>query len=54
MNNKAQTSIHILVGVIVILGGLLYLFNQGGLGLIVTTLGLLIEAIINWMGRITN
>lgn len=54
MNNRAQTSIHILVVVIVILGGLLYLFNQGGLGLVVTTIGLLIEAIVNWLGRIID
>ena len=52
MNKKVQISIHILVGIIVILGGLLYLFNQSALGLIVTTLGLLIEAIVNWMGKI--
>ena len=52
MNNRAQISLHILVGIIVILGGLLYLFNQAGMGLIVTTLGLLIEAIVNWVGKI--
>ncbi len=52
MNNKGSDSLHILVGVIVMLGGLLYLFNQANLGLIVTSLGLLIEAIINWVGRV--
>jgi len=52
MNKIASTPLHILVGVIVILGGILYLFNQNGLGLIITSLALLIEAIINWVGKI--
>jgi len=48
MNNKAQTSIHIIVGILLLAGGISYLANQSGLGLILASLGLLVEAIVNW------
>lgn len=51
-DKRGTASIHILVGVIILLGGLLYLFNQPGLGLVTTSVGLLIEAIINWVVKI--
>lgn len=37
--------IHIITGVLLILGGVLYLLNQGNWGLIIASIGLLTEAI---------
>ena len=48
MNKRAQTSIHIIVGILLLVGGISYLANQAGLGLILASLGLLIEAVVNW------
>lgn len=48
MDKKSQTSIHIIVGILLLLGGIAYLSNQSGLGLILASLGLLVEAIVNW------
>ena len=48
MNKKSQTSIHIIVGILLLAGGISYLANQSGLGLILASLGLLVEAIVNW------
>ncbi|MBU3907412.1 MAG: hypothetical protein KKA64_04150 [Nanoarchaeota archaeon] len=52
MNKKAQASIHIIVGILLLAGGVSYLVNQSGLGLVLASLGLLIEAIVNWIGKI--
>lgn len=54
MNKKAISSLHLIVGVLIVTGGLLYLFNHAGLGLITATIGLLVEAIINWVGKMSN
>ena len=53
-NKRALAPLHIIVGVMVIAGGLLYLFNQPGAGLVITTIGLLVEAIVNWSGKLTG
>jgi hypothetical protein len=46
MNRKAMVEpIHLIVGVLAILGGVLYLLNKGNWGLIVVSIGLLMEAI---------
>ncbi|MEK6906836.1 MAG: hypothetical protein AABW81_04420 [Nanoarchaeota archaeon] len=37
--------IHLIAGVCLILGGLLYIFNNGNWGLVVASIGLLVEAI---------
>ena len=48
MEKREQTSIHIIVGILLLIGGVSYLANQSGLGLILASLGVLIEAIVNW------
>lgn len=54
-NKKAEASaLHIIIGVMLIFGGLFYIFGQNAIGLIIATIGLLAEAIINWMGKIGN
>jgi hypothetical protein len=48
MKNKrgfTTDPIHLIVGVMAIAGGLLYLVNYGSWGLIVVTIGLLMEAL---------
>ncbi len=46
MNIKAMSDpIHLMVGVLAIIGGSLYLMNKGNWGLIVVSIGLLMEAI---------
>tara|TARA_Y100000310_G_C20605886_1_gene775453 strand:+ start:1196 stop:1357 length:162 start_codon:yes stop_codon:yes gene_type:complete len=52
MHKSAQTSVHIIVGILVIMGGISYLINQGGLGLVFISIGLLVEAVVNWVGKI--
>jgi hypothetical protein len=53
MNRKANADIlHILVGILLIGGGIAYIFNQTGLGLVIASIGLLTEAIVNWLGKI--
>lgn len=53
-DKRALMPLHIIVGVMVIAGGLLYVFNQSGAGLVINTIGLLIEAIINWSGKLAG
>lgn len=47
MKNKkgAVDPLHLIVGILAILGGVLYLLNKGNWGLIVVSIGLLTEAI---------
>lgn len=47
-NNKSMGDpLQIIVGVIVISGGFLYLINKGSWGLVVVSIGLLMEAMKN-------
>ena len=46
---KSQTSINIIVGILLIFGGIAYILNFNGLGLVLASIGLLIEAIVNWV-----
>jgi len=52
MNKKGDSILHIIVGILLIGGGIAYMFNQTGLGLIIASLGLLVEAIVNWAGKL--
>jgi len=36
--------LHLIIGVVLVVGGLLYMFNFGSWGLIVASIGLLMEA----------
>ncbi len=36
--------LHLIVGVMLIVGGLLYMFNSGSWGMVVASIGLLMEA----------
>jgi len=48
MNVKAQINlVHIIVGILLIAGGVLFLINEAAIGGIIATLGLLIEMIVN-------
>ena len=45
-NKKAGTDpLHLIVGVMLILGGVLYMFKLGNWGLLVASIGLLTEAV---------
>ncbi len=52
-NKRAEThAIHIIVGIMLIFAGIFYILGQNAIGLIIATIGLLAEAIINWLGKI--
>ena len=42
--NGIVDPLHLIVGVVLVSGGLLYMFNLGSWGLIVASIGLLMEA----------
>lgn len=45
-NKRGQIDpLHLIVGVMLVAGGLLYMFNFGSWGLIVASIGLLMEAV---------
>lgn len=53
MNNRGQQNmIHIIVGILLIMGGALYLIDQGGLGAVVAATGFLIEVVFNFFKNI--
>ena len=47
-DKKGAITLEVIVGIIVIAGGVLYLFGNPALGAITTTLGLLIELIVRY------
>lgn len=50
-NKRAMTDpLQLITGIVVIVGGLLYLLNKGNLGLVVVSIGLLIEAMKKIIG----
>lgn len=52
-NKKAQMDmLQIIIGILLIGGGVLYLFGQNGLGAVVAGLGVFIEILINWLKQI--
>lgn len=50
MNKKGDSIINILVGVLAIVGGVLFIVNKEGFGLITISIGLLIEALYRVLG----
>ena len=48
-SNKAQASIEVIAGLLIITGGFFYLLNKGSFGIIPITVGLLIEAIVKYL-----
>ena len=54
MDKKAQLNgLHITIGVLLIGGGILYLFGQNSLGAVIAGLGVFIEILKNWIKTIT-
>jgi len=50
MNKKAQIdALHIIVGILLIGGGILYLIGQNLLGAVIAGLGVFVEILINWI-----
>lgn len=54
MNKKAQIDmLHIIVGILLIGGGILYLIGQNLLGAVIAGLGVFVEILINWIKTLT-
>jgi len=50
MNERAQVNIlHIIVGILLIGGGVLYLIGQNLLGAVIAGLGVFVEILITWI-----
>lgn len=49
MDKKAQTTLHLIIGVLLISGGLLYFLNLPYLGALIAGLGIFTELIINFL-----
>lgn len=50
MNSKAQSNaLHIVIGVLLMGGGLLYLLNYNALGAVIAGLGVFVEILLNWI-----
>ncbi len=45
MKKRAIDPLHFITGVLLILAGLLYIFDNGSWGLVIASIGLLIEAV---------
>lgn len=41
--------VHVIVGIILIAAGVLFLINKSALGIVLASIGLLIEAVRNWV-----
>ena len=48
MKKQAQTTLNIIIGVVLIGGGVAYLFNYSGLGALIAGIGILAEIAINF------
>ena len=49
-NKRAQiSSLHVIIGVLLIGGGVLYLFGQNTLGAVIAGFGVFVEILINWI-----
>ena len=54
MKKKAQLNgLHIIVGILLIGGGVLYLLGQNSLGAVIAGLGVFVEILINWIKNLT-
>lgn len=54
MNKKAQlNTLHIIIGIILIGGGVLYLLGQNLLGAVIAGFGVFVEILINWIKTLT-
>lgn len=49
MNQKRESTIHILVGLLLIAAGVLFILDRPPLAGLITAIGLLIEALKNWI-----
>ena len=50
MNKTAQLNIlHVIVGILLIGGGILYFLGQNLLGAVIAGLGVFVEILINWI-----
>jgi len=50
MDKRAQINIlHIIIGILLIGGGVLYLMGQNNLGAVIAGFGVFIEILINWV-----
>jgi len=49
MEKRAQINVlHVIIGIILIGGGILYLLGQNLLGAVIAGLGIFVEILINW------
>jgi len=54
MNKEAQINIlHIIIGILLIGGGVLYLLGQNLLGAVIAGFGVFVEILINWIKTLT-
>ena len=54
MTKKAQINgLHIVIGILLIGGGILYLLGQNSLGAVIAGFGVFIEILINWIKNLT-
>jgi len=54
MAKKAQINgLHIVIGILLIGGGILYLLGQNSLGAVIAGFGVFIEILINWIKNLT-
>jgi len=54
MNRKGQIYVlHIIIGILLIGGGILYLLGQNLLGAVIAGFGVFVEILINWVKTLT-
>ena len=52
-NKKAQiNTLHIIIGILLIGGGILYLVGQNSLGAVIAGFGVFVEILINWIQKL--
>lgn len=51
--NAQINFLHIIVGIVLIAGGILYLSGQNLLGAVIAGLGVFVEILINWIKSLT-
>jgi uncharacterized MnhB-related membrane protein len=44
--------LHLIVGILLIGGGILYIFGQNSLGAVIAGLGVFVEILLNWIKQI--
>ena len=54
MDRKAQLNVlHVIIGILLVGGGILYLFGQNLLGAVIAGFGVFLEILINWIKTLT-